>query len=280
LRQVEVGQAGATGAVQVLGQAAVQGNLVVWGQSLQMAAGSMLSATGDLALVVPGGAVVTQLSAGGVLRLQAIGSGAVLRSGLAADQTNITASSLVLEGMGPVAGSGTPLRVNVALVDVLTPSGLVMRQTQANGDVRVVVMADGQLHEQLVNVHRQFVTDGRDVATPVPSLQTPAGAAPSGWGDAGLWSGTWGQGSSDAVRKLLSSLAVNSSLADGGAGVGRLATADVQWQSGSDAGDNPSADLDRAFLLGAPASQPLWAGTVMADTSLAEFDYWVETLTL
>ena len=280
LRQVEIGQLGATGAVQVRGQAAVNGNLVVWGQSLQMAAGSTLSSSGDLALLVPGGAVVTRLGAGGELRLQATGSGAVLRSGLAVGQTNITAASLVLEGMGPVAGSGTPLRVDAARVDVLTPSGVVMRQTQANGDVRVVVMADGQLHEQLINVHRSFVTDGRDAATPVPSLQTPAGAAPSGRGDAGYWGNAWGQGSSEAVRKLLSSLAVNSSPVDGVRGVGRLATADVQWHNGGDGGASGSVDLDRAFLLGAPASQPLWAGAVVADTSLAEFDYWVETLTL
>ena len=280
LAQVEIGVSGGTGAVQVLGSAALNGNVVVWGQSLQMADGSSLSATGDLTLVVPGGAVVTQITAGDDVRLQAMGSGAVVRSGLPAGQTNITADSLVLEGMGPVAGAGTPLRVNVAVVDVLTPSGTVMRQTQANGDVRVVVMADGQVREQLVNVHRQFVTDGRDVATPVPSLQTPAGATPAGWGEAGFWSGGWNQGGSESVRKLLASLSVTSSLGEGGASVGRLATADVQWQAGGDGSDVGSADLDRAFLLGAPASQPLGAGTMMVDTALADFDYWVETLTL
>ena len=214
------------------------------------------------------------------MRLQALGSGAVVRSGLAAGQINITADSLVLEGMGPVAGAGTPLRVNVALVDVLTPSGTVMRQTLANGDVRVVVMADGQVREQLVNVHRQFVTDGRDTPTPVPSLQTPAGATPAGWGDAGPWSGTWSQGSSESVRKLLASLSVTSSLAEGRASVGRLATADVQWHAGGDGDTLAAGDLDRAFLLGAPASQPLWAGAVVVDTALADFDFWVETLTL
>jgi hypothetical protein len=280
LRQVEIGEAGASGAVQVLGQAAVNGNLVVWGQSLQMAAGSTLQAGGNLALVVPGGALVTQIGAAGEVRLQAMGSDAVVRSGLAAGQTNITAASLVLEGMGPVAGTGTPLQVNAPLVDVLTPSGMVMRQTQANGNVRVVVMADGQLHEQLVNVNRQFVTDGRDVATPVPSLQSPAGPAAAAWGGAGDWGGGWAQGSSETVRKLLASLSVRGNLADGAAGVGRLATADVQWQAGSDGDGSASADLDRAFLLGAPASQPLWGGAVMVDTSLADFDYWVETLTL
>ncbi len=280
LAQVEIGLAGGTGAVQVLGGAAVSGNLVVFGQSLQMAAGSSLSVGGDLSLVVPGGAVVTQITAGGDVRLQALGSGALVRSGLAAGQTNITADSLVLEGMGPVAGAGTPLRVDAALVDVLTPSGTVMRQTLANGDVRVVVMADGQMREQLVNVHRQFVTDGRDTPTPVPSLQTPAGATPAGWGDGGSWSGTWSQGSSESVRKLLASLSVITSLDEGRASVGRLATADVQWQAGGDGDALAAGDLDRAFLLGAPASQPLWAGAVVVDTALADFDFWVETLTL
>ncbi|MBP6900713.1 MAG: hypothetical protein KBC73_11520, partial [Burkholderiaceae bacterium] len=281
--QVEVGQVGATGAVQVLGQASFGSDVVIWGASLQMAEGSSLTASGDLSLVVPGGAQVTQISAGGELRLQVLGSGALVQSALAAGQTNISAATLVLEGLGPVAGSGTPLRVDAARVDVLTPSGLVMRQTQADGSVRVVVMVDGQLREQLVNVHGQFVTDGRDTATPVPSLQTPVDATSAGWAYGGGWGDGWGDrfgmGSAASVRGLMSALSVSGSLDSGlSAGVGRLATADVVWrQNGS---DDLSLVLDQAFLLGSPASQPLGAGAVMMDTSLAEFDYWVENLTL
>jgi len=276
LARLEIGVSGASGAVQVLGTAHFASDTVLWGSALQMAASSHIAADGDLTLVVPGGAVVTTITAAGQVTLQAVGDGALVRSALAADALNVRAARVVLEGLGPVAGSGTaPLRVDAASVDVYSPSGMAMRQTLANGDVRLVAMVDGVLREQLTNVHGRFVADARPTVEPVTGVAgngSTGGAG--GWGTASAWAPAtaalgYGLQPSAGGLALVDSLATTQPLAR----VARLATADVTWQEADD-----GADLDRAFLLGAPASQPLAAGSLLSDAAL--FDYWVDNLTL
>ena len=143
--RIEIGHADLSGALQVVGNATFDDAVTLWGRTLTMDAGSRLTARDDLALMARDGLVVDRIDAAGqtvTLRSDAIGS--TISALTPADGTaNVVADRVDLQGMGPLLGQGNAVRVQSAAVNVLAPSGMVARQTQASGDVNYVVMSAG-----------------------------------------------------------------------------------------------------------------------------------------
>jgi hypothetical protein len=238
--------------------------------------------TGDVTLAAAGDLTVGRIEAAGqTVTVRAEGTGSTVESGVG-ESMNIVAGNVVFEGLGPLDGAGRALRVTSDQVDVFTPTGMVLRQTQTHGEVHFLVMVDGQSYLQVVNTQRDAVASGTSA---LPSVQSTQGTvaplaqgdermralsvATGGWAGAtasiasGTSAGSLGLGSSTTMRTL--------------AAGSRLATADVIWTSTED-DDGVDDQLQHAFLLGQPGAQPGAAGLLTA--THVPFDYWVENLTL
>jgi hypothetical protein len=164
---------------------------------------------------------------------------------------------------------------------------MVGRQAQVNGDVHLVVMVDGRTHLQavvgaanrLLNATAQTTLPGGSSAQGQVSVAqdrvdrsfflASGVAAPLSLGF-GL-----GADTEPAVRRVDALAVLPSSR---GAEVEDLSGAEILWALPTDQTTDDGQDLERAYALGLPGSQPLHAGVL--DGTLGSFDYWVESLTI
>jgi len=258
----------------------------LWGRAVTMEAASRITSSGDVTLAAAGDISVGRIEAAGrTVTVRAEGAGSTVESN-AAGASNIVAGTVVLEGRGPVDGSGQALRVSSDRVDIHTPTGMAMRQTQTNGDVHFLVVVDGVHYLQLVNTQRGAVATGKTV---LPSVQSTQGSVDAIVDTAGR-NPVWAQGAGPGLKALAGVARSSEAPAPTGAwvlgagqrplaAISRLATADITWTSASSADDDiPGESLHTAFLLGQPGGQPSVAGLQAAGT--LPFDYWVDNLTL
>ncbi|MEI6026054.1 MAG: hypothetical protein WCT47_05100, partial [Betaproteobacteria bacterium] len=285
--RVEIGHAGRAAELRVEGNAAFRDAVTLWGSKVTMAAGSNLTSSGDVTVMAAGDVRLARVDAPGqTVTVRAEGAGASVKSIAGQAGVNVVAGKVVVEGFGPLDGQGGALRVNSGQVDLFTPSGLVLRQTQTNGEVHFLVMVDGVSYLQLVNTQRDAVASGKVGLPVVQSTQGPAAPLAS----TGGWALALGADTPSSLQRAASpgwstitaQPEVGWSLSNArrvDAQVARLTTADVTWNAALAASADQQGDtLSRAFLLGVPAAQPLAAGSSAA--LAAPFDYWVENLTL
>jgi len=279
---VEIGHADRAADLRIAGDAVFSDAVTLWGRTVTMEAGSVITSTGDVTLAAAGDLTVGRIEAAGqTVTVRAEGTGATVESG-AGESMNIVAANVVLEGLGPVDGAGRALRVTSDRVDVYTPTGMVLRQTQTSGEVHFLVMVDGVSYLQVVNTQRNAVASG---TSELGSVQSTQGTVPPLYhggdraramvlGSATAWGAVSGQaaGSGSAASAGWTAVAAQRVLAS----TARLATADVTWTAQDD--DATAERLQRAFLLGQAGAQPAAAGLLVA--TQVPFDYWVESLTL
>jgi hypothetical protein len=286
--RIEIGHSSRAADLRVEGRAEFSDGVELWGRAVTMAPGSSIVSSADVTIRAAGDVVVGSIQAAGqTVRVRAEGAGSTVEAQpVQGTGVNVVAANVVLEGRGPVDGTGRALRVASDRVDVHTPTGMVLRQTQANGDVHFLVMVDGVNSLQLVNTQRRALATGM---TALPSVQSTQGiVAPivDAVGNNPVWAlgtGTtrqaasaslWGGESSSAAGMRALSMDQRPLAA-----TARLATADVTWTADGWADDDlPGDGLRSAFLLGQPAWQPAAAGLMAAGSSA--FEYWVENLTL
>jgi hypothetical protein len=283
---IEIGHSGRSADLRVEGNANFSDAVTLWGRSLTMAAGSSLTSTGDVTVMATGDVRVSQINAAGhTVTVRAEGTGATVETLAGQSGVNVVAANVVVEGFGPLDGQGGALRVNSGQVNLFTPNGMVLRQTQTNGEVHFLVMVDGVSYLQVVNTQRDAVASGKSA---LPAVQSTQGTvAPLALSGGRAWAL-----SADTTQSMFRTAAASGSAAAQSASgwsltqpqrfdaqVARLASADITWMSDSTAANDQADDsLRSAFLLGSPAAQPLSAG--LSAGLDAPFDYWVETLTL
>ena len=278
---IEIGRTGRAADLRVEGNAAFTEAVTLWGRTVTMAEGSTITSSDDITVVAAGDVTLGSINAAGrTVTVRAEGAGATVASQAGTTGVNVVATSVVLEGFGPVDGAGSALRVTSDNVNVFTPTGMVLRQTQTNGEVHFLVMVDGKSYLQVVNTQRNAVAAGTSTLASVQSTQGTV-APLAQFGDrmralsagAGGWAGTAQSASvgTSAGAQYQSSPGTLRALA----ATSRLATADITWTSTEDGDDER---LRHAFLLGQPGAQPGAAG--LSTATHASFDYWVENLTL
>ncbi|WP_333710307.1 hypothetical protein, partial [Malikia spinosa] len=276
---IEIGHASQQAQLWVEGEARFSDAVVLWGSQVTMAAGSAIISTGDVTIAANQHVLLGEIRAvGRTVSVRTQAQDAVIQSVLGSDKVNIVAQQFVLSGYGPLLGAAAQaLRVDSSEVSVLTPSGLVQRQTLSDGTVRFVVMVNGQVHHQLVNVHTQVVGSGSVQGLVLPSIQPTAFARQVG-AIAQLQVASSLFSSASASSASTSAFAASRSSVS--AVVAPLASADIVWQSNSNQAD--TIDLGRyltdAYLLGDPSVQPVSAGMLSHGT--ASFNYWVENISL
>jgi len=277
---IEIGRTGRAADLRVEGNAAFTEAVTLWGRTVTMAPGSTITSSDDITVLAAGDVTLGSINAAGqTVTVRAEGAGATVESQEGAG-VNVVASNVVLEGFGTVDGAGRALRVTSDNVNVFTPTGMVLRQTQTKGEVHFLVMVDGKSYLQVVNTQRNAVAAGTSTLASVQSTQgTVAPLAQFGdrmralSADAGGWAGAAQLASvgTSAGAQYQSSPGALRALA----ATSRLATADITWTSTEDGDDER---LRHAFLLGQPGAQPGAAG--LSTATHASFDYWVENLTL
>ena len=283
---IEIGHSERSADLRVEGSANFSDAVTLWGRSLTMTAGSSLTSTGDVIVMAAGDVRLSQINAAGqTVTVRAEGTGSTVETLAGQPGVNIVAANVVVEGFGPVDGLGGALRVNSGQVNLLTPNGMVLRQTQTNGEVHFLVMVDGVSYLQVVNTQRDAVASGKSV---LPAVQSSQGTvAPLVLSGGRAWA--LGADTTPSVHRAAAASGTAAAQSASGwslaqvqrfdAQVARLASADITWTSDSTAaGDQGDDSLRSAFLLGSPAAQPLSAG--LSAGLDAPFDYWVETLTL
>jgi cytoskeletal protein CcmA (bactofilin family) len=286
--RIEIGHSSRAADLRVEGRAEFSDGVELWGRAVTMAPGSSIVSSADVTIRAAGDVVVGSIQAAGqTVTVRAEGADSTVEARpVAGTGVNVVATNVVLEGRGPVDGTGRALRVASDRVDVHTPTGMVLRQTQTNGDVHFLVMVDGVNSLQLVNTQRGTVATGN---TTLPSVQSTQGiVAPivDAAGNNPVWALSTGRTQQAAFASLWdgewSSAASVRALSVGQrplAAAPRLATADVTWTAAGWTEDDLQGDgLRSAFLLGQPARQPAAAGLLAAGSPA--FDYWVENLTL
>ncbi|MEY8876303.1 MAG: beta strand repeat-containing protein, partial [Leptothrix sp. (in: b-proteobacteria)] len=288
--RIEIGRAGQTGALQVVGNAAFGDAVTLWGSTLTMAAGSSLNALGDVALMARDGLVVDHIAAAGqtvTLRSEGVGSTISAQPPAAGAPVtpHIVADRVDLQGMGPLLGHGNAVQVQAGAVNVLAPSGMVARQTQANGDVNYVVMSGGSVYLQLVDSITHSVASGQ-VGLPAPtSVSQTATLVAANRVRASAYllpidpiaplSQVLHLGDPGAIAASAGWRAAQG--AGVSAQVARLASADIVLTA-SGSSDDAVPDWSHAYLLGELDRQPTSSGVAMVGAGA--FDYWVESLTL
>jgi hypothetical protein len=284
--RIEIGRSGRAAELRIEGNAVFRDAVTLWGTDVTMAAGSKLTSSGDVTVMAAGDVRLAAVEAPGqTVTVRAEGPGATVESRAGQAGVNVRASNVVVEGFGPVDGQGKALRVESGQVNLLTPNGMVLRQTQTNGDVHFLVMVDGVSYLQVVNTQRDAVASGKSALPAVQSTQGTVAPLVLTGGRA------WAQGADTTSSMFRTAAASGSAVGQSASGwslaqaqrfdaqVARLANADVTWLSDSTASSDQDDDsLRNAFLLGSPAAQPLSAG--LSAGLDAPFDYWVETLTL
>ncbi|WP_169805933.1 hypothetical protein, partial [Azohydromonas lata] len=244
---VEIGYASRQADLRVEGLLSIADALTLQGRKVVMSATSVLTSTADVKLSSTDGVSVGRiLAANHTVTVLADKSTARILSATAANTVNVTAQTVVVSGFGPVQGeAGNPLRVNSSQVSVLAPSGVVLRQTQSDGTVQVVVLDDGTVHVQLINVNTSVIVSGQSAARAAPmAAKSAAVLAAPGWG----------------IASRLSS----------------PTSTDVTWQAAPAGTAALGSELGQAFLLGGVATQPVSAGVL--STGAGRFDYWVEDI--
>jgi hypothetical protein len=170
--RIEIGHAERSAALRIEGEANFSDAVTLWGGSVLMGAGSAISGSGDVMVLASGDVVLERIDAvGHAVTIRAEGYDARVTAGSSEPDVNVVASKVVLEGFGPVDGAAEALRVSSDRVDVFTPTGMVLRQTQTDGKVHFLVMVDGVSHLQLVNTQRDAVAAGRAEMAAVESTQ-------------------------------------------------------------------------------------------------------------
>jgi hypothetical protein len=284
--RIEIGRSGRAAELRIEGNAIFRDAVTLWGTDVTMATGSNLTSSGDVTVMAAGDVRLAAVEARGqTVTVRAEGPGATVESRAGQAGVNVIASNVVVEGFGPVDGQGKALRVESGQVNLLTPNGMVLRQTQTNGDVHFLVMVDGVSYLQVVNTQRDAVASGKSALPAVQSTQGTVAPLVLTGGRA------WAQGADTTSSMFRTAAASGSAVGQSASGwslaqaqrfdaqVARLANADVTWLSDSTASSDQDDDsLRNAFLLGSPAAQPLSAG--LSAGLDAPFDYWVETLTL
>ena len=283
---IEIGHSDRSANLRVEGAANFSDAVTLWGKSLSMAAGSSLTSTADVTVMAAGDVRLSQINAAGqTVTVRAEGTGSTVQTLAGQSGVNIVAANVVVEGFGPVDGQGGALRVNSGQVNLFTPNGMVLRQTQTNGEVHFLVMVDGVSYLQVVNTQRDAVASGKSVLPAVQSSQGTVAPLVLSGGRA------WALSADTTPTLYRTAAASGTAVAQSASGwslaqaqrfdaqVARLASADITWTSDSTAASDQADDsLHSAFLLGSPAAQPLSAG--LSAGLDAPFDYWVETLTL
>jgi hypothetical protein len=219
-------------------------------------------------------------AAGRTVTVRAEGAGATVESEAGAG-VNVVASNVVLEGFGPVDGAGRALRVTSDNVNVFTPTGMVLRQTQTNGEVHFLVMVDGVSYLQVVNTQRDAVAAGTSALASVQSTQgTVAPLAQAGDRARMLSAAGWAPAAANTPTPATVASAgwASATTQRALAATARLATADITWTAADDDDGSTGERLQHAFLLGQPGAQPGGAGLLAP--AQVPFDYWVESLTL
>ncbi|MFM1854962.1 MAG: hypothetical protein RLZ83_271, partial [Pseudomonadota bacterium] len=285
---IEIGHVDRSAPLVFRGEADFRDALVLWGSTVEMQADSVLRSTAGVTLASASAATVGQvIAAGQKVTVRSEQADSVIASSRPAGQTNITAQEVVVEGLGPQLGQGQALRINSDKIDVLSPTGMVGRQAQVNGDVHLVVMVDGRTHLQavvgatnrLLNATAQTTLPGGSSAQGQVSVAQDrvdrsfflaSGVAAPLFLGFGL-----GADTEPAVRRVDALAVLPSSR---GAEVEDLSGAEILWALPADQTTDDGQDLERAYALGLPGSQPLHAG--MLDGPLGSFDYWVESLTI
>ena len=198
---------------------------------------------------------------------------------------NIFATSLDLSGWGPSsAAAGDVLEAAAQVVRVSAASGLVVRESGADGRASFNVMSGGKLYQQLVVVG-PVTRVTQDPAALVQKNDAAKRAAGLPATSALMTSENWA--STHGINSTAGNLAVASYL-------GALFAADTLGLSANlialnnaladstDLLNDPSygiADkLQRSYILGTPGAQPLISG--LETFSQDNFEYWVDTLTV
>ncbi|WP_305727048.1 hypothetical protein [Hydrogenophaga sp.] len=271
-----IGDASA-GTLNVSGAVVLNNAAAFLGDRVAMAAGSSINSSGNVTLASQSGVEVSQVVSSGTVTVRVENASATIQrsAGQAAGAVNIQAQKVVLSGFGPVSGStGQALRVDAAELTVLTPGGMVVRQTQPDGSVRVLGLNQGVVHEQLVNINNAFQVEA--VVKPVPV---------EGWEVSAPQNLALRESDMSRATPAAFATGLGARLAEPGWGVradlGGLGTADVSWDAVSIEGLSSSPDdgylLTRAYLLGEPASQPSMSGLSFTNQSPV-YDYWTDEL--
>jgi hypothetical protein len=285
---IEIGHVGRSALLVFSGQADFRDPLTLWGSQVQMAGHSVLRSTAAVTLAAGNGAAVGRIEAPGQkVTVRSEQAGSAVTSSAPAGQANIIAGEVVIEALGPRLGQGQALRVHSDQVEVLSPTGMVGRQAQVNGDVHLTVMVDGRTHLQAIvdPAHRLVQATTQTVLPGGSSTQgtvvvssdridqstflLPALAQPPAWGGSLFPTQERGERRIDALAALPSSA---------GAAVEGLGTSHILWAMPDEPPEVSAQELRTAYALGLPAAQPLYAGTLASPAGT--FDYWVESLTL
>ncbi|MDZ4122889.1 MAG: hypothetical protein U1E02_01745, partial [Hydrogenophaga sp.] len=266
-----------SGTLNVSGAVVLNNAAAFLGDRVVMAAGSSINSSGSVTLASQRGVEVSQVVSSGTVTVRVEDASATIQrsAGQVAGAVNIQAQKVVLSGFGPVSGStGQALRVDAAELTVLTPGGMVVRQTQPDGSVRVLGLNQGVVHEQLVNINNAFHVEA--VVKPVPV---------EGWYASASQNLALRESVMSRATPAAFATGLETRLAEPGWGVradlGGLGTADVSWDAVSIEGLSSSPDdgylLTRAYLLGEPASQPSMSGLSFTNQSPV-YDYWTDEL--
>jgi hypothetical protein len=270
---------GTLGTVAITGPASFKDALSVYGENIDMTATASLMAPA-LELRARSGMDLSQVVSDGAAYLQSV-DGTIRADASAAASRNVVARELVMNGLGPVAGSSDRvLRVQSDKVSVRPASGYAYQAARSDGSITYYAFSGGLIYQELVVVAGRGdmspslkdagASGWREGATQTPTALASTTMASLASGSGALSTSTTAFApANEATLAYLDAAPVadwvtlsRSALAARGASVDVFS--DVFDPLTADAaGDADLALLENAWLLGSPSYQPDSSGAVV-----------------